>query len=237
MFFDGCLVTPPTRRVTIDTPLYYSAQGRAGSTVRGTEDGNLPTSQVPDTSTTLLRDVADSSHARWSVFYSRYRPMMLTYLRERFPSLDADDIIQETFVALAKILPDYKYDPGKNGAFHNFLTGVLRNKALCALDARRRNMAIEDRMQLAIAINGKSVHEQSYRDWRESLFEVALQQLLADESIQDRTKQAFVRTAIKGESIEAVASSMGIKRHTVDSMRSRTLDKLRGIVEKLKDLC
>ena len=65
-------------------------------------------SQVPDTSTTLLRDVADSSHARWSVSYSRYQPMMLAYLREHFPSLDADDIIQDTFVALAKILPQVR---------------------------------------------------------------------------------------------------------------------------------
>ena len=98
--------------------------------------------------------MADSSHARWSVFYSRYQPMMRSYLQARFPSLDADDIIQETFVALAKILPDYKYAPEKNGAFHNFLTGVLRNKALCALDASRRQMAIEERMQLALASTG-----------------------------------------------------------------------------------
>jgi len=193
--------------------------------------------QVPDTSTTLLRDVADSQHARWAVFYSRYQPMMLAYLRDRFPSLDAEDIIQETFVALTKILPDYKYEPEKNGAFHNFLTGVLRNKALCALDASRRKMTIEERMQLAIAVKGTSLHEQSYRDWRENLFEVALQQVLADESIHDRTKQAFIRTAIKGESIEAVADSLGVQRNTVDCMRSRTLQQLREIVERLKGLC
>lgn len=194
-------------------------------------------SQVPDTSTTLLRDVADSQHARWAVFYSRYQSMMLAYLRDRFPSLDAEDIIQETFVALTKILPDYKYEPEKNGAFHNFLTGVLRNKALCALDDSRRKMTTEERMQLDIAVNGTSLHEQSYRDWRENLFEVALQQLLADESIHDRTKQAFIRTAIKGESIEAVADSLGVQRNTVDCMRSRTLHQLREIVERLKGLC
>ena len=162
---------------------------------------------------------------------------MQAYLRERFPSLDADDIIQETFAALAKILPDYRYAPEKNGAFHNFLTGVLRNKALCALDASRRKMAIEERMQLAVTVNGKSVHEQSYHDWRENLFEVALGPLLANDSIQDRTKQAFIRTAINGESIEAVADSLGVQRNTVDCMRSRTLQQLREIVEKLKALC
>ena len=163
--------------------------------------------------------------------------MMLSYLQSRFPSLDAEDIIQEAFTAMVKILPDYKYDPEKNGAFHNFLTGVLRNKALCALDQSKRNMAIEERMQLAVTVDGKSVHEQSYRDWREDLFEVALQQVLSDESIHDRTKQAFIRTAINGESADAVAASLGVQRNTVDCMKARMLQQLREIVERLKGLC
>lgn len=171
------------------------------------------------------------------MFYSRYRPMMQAYLRARFPSLDADDVIQETFSALAKILPDYQYEPEKNGAFHNFLTGVLRNKALCALDSSKRKLAIEERMSLTVTVDGESVHEQSYREWRECLFEVALQQVLSDESIHDRTKQVFIRTSINGEPIEAVAKSLGVKRNTIDSIRARMLQKLREIVERLRDLC
>ena len=163
--------------------------------------------------------------------------MMLAYLRERFPSLDAEDIIQETFSALAKILPDYKYDPEKKGAFHNFLTGVLRNKALCALDSRNRKMSIGDRMKIKVAVDGKSVQEQTYEDWREEVFAVALQQLLSDSSIHDRTKQVFIRTAIKGESSDAVAESLGVPRNTVNKMKSRMLAALRDLVEKLKKVC
>lgn len=51
---------------------------------------------VPKTSTTLLLDVAQSQHARWAVFLARYEPMMRTFMRSNFPSLEADDIIQET---------------------------------------------------------------------------------------------------------------------------------------------
>ena len=192
---------------------------------------------IPDTSTTLLRDVADATHARWAEFYSRYRPMMSAFLNERFPVLEAEDIIQETFVALSKIIPDYCYEPEEKGAFHNFLTGVLRNKALCALDARQRTLSLEKRMQLFSSLDDRSVHEQSYHEWREALFQVALKQLLADETIHDRTKEAFVRTAIKGESIEQVAESMGVVRNTVDAMRSRVMAKLQDLVERLKGLC
>ncbi len=61
---------------------------------------------IPTTSTTLLRDVAsDPQHVRWGEFVARYHPMMEAFMRERFPSIDADDVIQETFIALCKVLP------------------------------------------------------------------------------------------------------------------------------------
>lgn len=197
----------------------------------------LEEKQIPDTSTTLLRDVADSQHARWAVFYSRYQPMMAAYLRERFPALDADDIIQETFAALVRILPGYTYDPKEKGAFHNYLTGVLRNKALCALDKRRRKMDIEKRMEIEVSASGKSPSEQSYLDWREAIYKVALQQLLADESIQERTKQVFLRVAVKGESPESVGESLGIERNAVNQIKKRMVDKLHCLVENLKSVC
>lgn len=95
--------------------------------------------------------------------------------------------------------------------FTIFLTGVLRNKALCALDKSRRNMAIEERMQLAINVNGKSIHEQSYRDWRENLFEVALQQLLADESIQDAHEYWVVGPGVLDASVASVGTNTTIR--------------------------
>lgn len=199
------------------------------------------TSEVPETSTTLLRDVADSQHARWAVFHSRYEPMMQAFMRERFPSLDADDIIQETFVAIAKALPHYVYNPKENGHFHNYLTGVLRNKALKALVARKRDSLIKER---AAAEDGRvgvppptaEQNEADYKSWRESVYEIALQQLLADEAIHERTKQVFVRLTIKGEKPAKVAESLGIPRKTVDRLKERTLDRLRKYVEALKDV-
>ena len=96
--------------------------------------------KIPTTSTTLLRDVAsDSQHARWTEFATRYRPMMEAYLRERFPSADADDVIQETLVAVWAALPSYRYAPDEKGHFHNYLTGILRNKALRQLSNGQKN--------------------------------------------------------------------------------------------------
>lgn len=95
---------------------------------------------IPSTSTTLLRQIGgDVRHARWAEFVARYSPMCRHYLRRHFPSLEAEDILQETFAALAKALPNYHYDPQEKGHFRNYLVGILRNKALMALRKQKRD--------------------------------------------------------------------------------------------------
>ena len=191
---------------------------------------------VPDTSTTLLRDVAGSAdNPRWSEFVARYRPMMEAFMRERFPSLEADDIIQETLFALCKVLPSYRYAPDEKGHFHNYLTGILRNKALRQLrkDCQRAELAADLQHIGTTGILPVDVDEQSYR---ESLFELALRQFLADGSVADRTKRIFERTALNGESPEAVAAAFKMTRHAVDQAKSRAMARLREIVKGLETL-
>ncbi len=191
---------------------------------------------IPTTSTTLLRDIAqDSQHARWTEFVARYRPMMEAFMRERFPSLDADDIIQETFVALCGILPGYIYDPDEKGHFRNYLTGILRNKALRALrDGRKRaEVVAESRHVSATGIPFVDIDEQSYR---EAVFGIALRRFLSDESIAERTKRIFERTSLNGESPESVAASFKMTRHAVDQAKSRAIARLRELVKELESV-
>lgn len=190
--------------------------------------------QIPETSTTLLRDVADSQHARWTEFYVRYQPMMQAYLNRNFPTLAADDIIQETFAALVKLLPDYRYDPQEKGRFHNYLTGILRRRALKAKErATRSAEVLEDYGRTVSDEPGAAEREE--QDWRESLYEIALQQLLADKTVQGRTKQVFVRTVINQEKPESVAAAFRIERNAVDQIKRRMTDRLRRLVSALED--
>ncbi len=193
---------------------------------------------IPKTSTTLLRDLAsDTQHARWGEFVARYRPMMEAFLRARFPSLEADDLIQETLAALCPILPNYRYEPRAEGHFRNYLTGILRNKALQALRRARR---YEEAVAETAACRDDAVvgpeDDAEERAWREGLFEVALRQVLADESIADRTKRIFERVALNGEAPEAVAESFKMSRHAVDQAKGRVLARLRELVKKLEAL-
>ena len=210
--------------------------------------------KIPTTSTTLLRDIAnDSQHARWGEFVARYRPIMEAYMRERFPSLDADDVIQETLITVCAALPSYRYAPEEKGYFHNYLTGILRNKALRQLHKDQRQAEIAEMVGRDASIeplvgsrvprdrDGRAVAPRppsgmmadDEQSWRETLVEIALQQLMNDESIQSRTRQVFLRVAVNGEKPDDVAAAFGIERNAVDQIKSRMMPRLQKIVAAL----
>ena len=190
--------------------------------------------KIPETSTTLLRDLAqDSRHARWGEFVARYRPMMETYMHTRFPMVDADDAIQETLIALIKVFPVYHYSPEETGAFHNYLTGILRHRALRMIECESKRLSKELKYHEMTELSASDRNKDDKSVWRESVLEIALQQLLADESINDRTKQVFVRVAVNGEKPESVAESFGIARNAVDQMKARMKERLRELANML----
>lgn len=188
-------------------------------------------SSVPTTSTTLIRDLADPESPRWAEFVRRYKPMMEAFAQSRFPALDASDIIQETLVVLVRKIPNYVYSPKETGCFHNYLTGVLKYRALTLLqkDTRHRELA----QKSVEAVPPPPTEDE---DWVQAVFEIALEQLLADPSVQERTKQVFLKTAINGEKAEDVAKVYGINANAVAQIRSRMMAKLKAIVADLQRL-
>ena len=186
----------------------------------------------PETSTTLLRDLAAcAENARWAEFVTRYRPMMDAYMRERFPSVEADEAIAETLIALVDVFRSYCYDPEETGRFHNYLTGVLRHKALRLCRQAERERGLRERAAAEPRVTPDDPDEENYR---KSLFDIAVRLFFDDETIAPRTKEIFRRTAMKGESPEAVAKSFLMERHAVDQIKSRSIAKLRTFVEALE---
>lgn len=188
---------------------------------------------IPKTSITLLNDLKKvQSYGRWTEFVARYRPMMSAYLSARFPQLDKDELIQETLIALHKALPKYQYSPDEKGHFHNYLTGILRRRAL-------RVLAAQDRSKRQLEVYANEPHPlieaaSEQQEWRTSLFEIALQQLLVSTSIQERTKQIFIRVTLGKEKPESVAEAFGISRNAVDQIKSRIMGHLRKLVVRLE---
>lgn len=190
-------------------------------------------SRLPTTSTTLLREIASSAeHARWSEFVARYQPMMKRFVEERYPFMEADDVIQETFVALIKALPNYHYDPESHGYFRSYLTGILQHKAADICRKEGRADRVRENWEKLQPDMAEPVRELS--DWQTSILEIAMRQLMADDTIHERTKQIFQRVAVDGAAPEEVAKAYGVKRNAVDQIKDRLMRKLRQLVDALE---
>lgn len=160
--------------------------------------------------------------------------MMEAYLREHFPGVDTDDMIQETLVSVVAALPSYVYDAGSSGYFHNYLTGILRHKALNAVrSCDRYANALARSLERTSDVRSSRSDEEEFRH---SLMESALGQLMADEEVSARDKRVFEQTAIAGVAPAEVAAKFGLSRANVDQIKKRMTDRLRVLVKALESV-
>ena len=182
----------------------------------------------------MLTELASSSEsARWTEFVARYRPMMEAYMASRFPGVESEDVISETLIALIRALGDYRYDPEETGRFHNYLTGILRHRALSAVRAEGRRRDLVSSLEREPSAAGKDDADETA--YRESILKIAVAQFLSDRTVAPRTREVFRRTALAGEPPEAVAESLKMERHAVDQAKSRSLAKVRELVKRLEE--
>ncbi len=161
--------------------------------------------------------------------------MMERYLTRHFPLLERDDVIQETFVALVKVLPNYRYAPDETGHFHNYLTGVLRRKALRVLTKEtQRTERLAPLAEDNAAQTPARLDEKSEEEWKHAVFETAIRQLLADESIAPRSRQVFRALVLQHRDPVDVGIFYGISRNAADQIKNRLMTKLRKLVDDLK---
>ena len=186
---------------------------------------------APVTSITLLKSLASGTDsARWAEFFRIYEQPMRSFLSARFPSVDADDAIQETMVALMRRMPDYHYTPDSNGHFHNYLTGILKHKAEDALRREARESGKRDKLKERGAADAP---REDPDGWKLAAMNAALEQLLSDESVNARAREVFRHVALLHEPPAEVAAAFGISRTNVDQIKRRMVQRLSVLVSSI----
>lgn len=192
---------------------------------------------IASTSTGLLKAIANEKSKRWDEFVARYEEPLRSYLATHFPGVEADDVLQETFAAVADRIKHYRYDPGSKGLFRNYLTGILRHKAIRELEKTQKRLRREEISAAGIADRQTAPQTAASDDeWRMAAMEVALAELLADEAIHSRTREVFRRVAVNGENPQAVAEAFGITANNVRQIKNRLSKHLKALVERMTAL-
>lgn len=196
---------------------------------------------VPVTSISLLKVLGeDSQSPRWREFLRMYASTIDGFLFKHFPTVDAEDVVQETLRALVEKLPLYEYDPDTKGHFRNYLIGIVRFKAIEQLKRRKREADLRAELEANAQFEWEC-EKQSYsvdlRDWQREAYEAALAQFMADKNISTRDKEIFRRVALQGESPEDVAAIFDIKRNNVDQIKARMVAKLKELALRYAGIC
>ena len=196
---------------------------------------------VPVTSISLLKVLGeDSQSPRWREFLRLYASTIDGFLFRHFPTVDAEDVVQETLRALVEKLPLYEYEPDTKGHFRNYLIGIVRFKAIEQLKRRKREADLRAELEANAQFEWEC-ERRSYsvdlRDWQREAYEAALAQFMADKGISTRDKEIFRRVALQGESPEDVAAIFDIKRNNVDQIKARMVAKLKELALRYAGIC
>src|SRR5438067_2165112 len=73
-----------------------------------------------------LRNLDDQES--WRVFFDRYWELLYNVARQAgLSEPEAQDTVQETIIAVAKAMPDFRYDPAR-GSFKQWLLRITRRR-------------------------------------------------------------------------------------------------------------
>lgn len=181
------------------------------------------------TTETLLKGLAEGNEGRWARFYRDYAPFLEDFVTRKFPLAheDAEEIVSDTLIDIAKMMPTYQYDKAKKGAFHSLLLKIAQNKAI---DRLRKLKRTADELE-KFAAEPVTISEE---DWRREIYNAALRRVMADASIQESTKIAFRRHVQLGESAAEVAADLGLEVNALYQIKNRMKDRIAAEVEGLK---
>ena len=183
------------------------------------------------TTETLLKGLAAGNESRWARFYRDYAPFLESVILKKHPSMshaDAEEIISETMIDIAKMMPSYHYDKAQKGAFHSLLAKIAQNKAIDRFRKDERYAAkLEKFAQEPIVISDD--------DWQRETFNMALRRVFADPTIRESSKIAFRRVVQQGEDVATVARELGLAPNAIYQIKNRMKERLQGEVRNIQE--
>ena len=191
----------------------------------------------PDTRESLILRLPSSQDAlAWREFIAIYEPLIIRFAGRRgLQEADAREIAQNVLIAVAKSVDRWQPDR-ERGRFRAWLFRIARNQLINWISKQATQASS------ARALDGSALEQFPSEDdraaeieleYRREMFRVAAAQ--ARDSFSSSTWDAFWRTAVLAESVDAVAASLSLSPGAVYIARSRVTSKIRDIIVQLED--
>ena len=192
-----------------------------------------------------LRDHEDKES--WQTFFDRYWRLLYNVARRAgLDDVDAQDVVQDTVIAVAKEIPEFRYDR-ERGTFKQWLFRILRRRVSDHFRKLYRRPAHADispdmldgssDADAIVMRDGVSLSEAWDQEWQRSVLDAAIAQVRAQAN--PKHFQVFDYCVLKEWPVAKVASTLGMNaaqvylaRHRVSQAVKRAARRIEG--ERLK---
>lgn len=150
---------------------------------------------------------------------------------------DAEDLTQEILLVVMRKVGGFVH-PGHQGAFRGWLKAITVNKMRSHWRSRNiRPQATGSSQFLKMVAELEDPGSHLSRMWDEEHDQYVLERLLElmEDEFEEKTLQAFRRTALQGESAQDVSSALGVTIGAVYVAKSAVLRRLRQEANGLID--
>lgn len=178
------------------------------------------------TSCTLLDQARSRDDSAWQRLVTLYTPLVQHWCRRSgVPQAEVQDVVQEVFLAVSVSLADFR--PERAGSFRKWVRGIAGHKALDHFRRRRGEPMAVGGTEARGLLQELPEQDDPETDADEAgeLYRRALD--LIRGQFEDRTWQAFWRTAVDGRPTDVVAAELGATPVAVRIAKSRVLARLR----------
>ena len=189
-----------------------------------------------------LRNLDDQES--WRTFFNLY--WRLLYNVARKSGLDdggAQEIVQDTVIAVARKMPEFRYDPAR-GTFRQWLLRITRRRIIDHLRRIYRQPpkaevapeSLDENEQHAAAITDQSpsaIEAAWDEEWEKSTFDAALARVRA--TINPRHFQVFDYCVLKEWPASKVAATLGLNAAQVYLAKHRVAQAMKRAVRRVND--
>jgi RNA polymerase sigma-70 factor (ECF subfamily) len=186
-----------------------------------------------------LKDLGNQDS--WQEFYSTYRKLIFSFaLKHGLSGIEAEEVVQETVITVARNLPEFRYDPARcsfktwlfNLTLWRIRDQIRKRQPECSSFHRRPGET--DRTGTIERIPGPEAERLNAlwdEEWKKDLLERALEKVRAN--VDEKQFQIFDLCGLQGWPATKVARSLGVSharvyvtKHRVSRLVSREIQRL-----------
>lgn len=187
-----------------------------------------------------LKDWQDDQS--WQQFFDSYWRLVYSVgIKAGLSETEAQEVVQETFITVAKKMPEFNYDPEK-GRFRNWLIHTTQWRVYDQLEKRKR---FPNAMEFASADDETSAIERIPQDqrieldricdeeWARNLFHVAVEKV--KHKVSARQFQIFELCVVKECPVRKIMQLLGISREAIYTAKHRVSQAVEKELAALKE--